>query len=61
MSNLTSGPIGTGNNLMMPSLDKNVSSSQYNYQSKKGRKQNWFSLFKANKKLETELLLKGFS
>ena len=31
-----------------------------NYQSKKARQQNWNNLFKANKKLDTELMLKGY-
>eukprot|EP00347_Sterkiella_histriomuscorum_P000155 403376962 len=41
-------------------LDKSAS-SQYQFVSKKARKQHWLTHFKTNKKLNTELQLKGYS
>lgn len=52
-------PMFVGNNLA-PSLDLNKSASSYTYASKKAKKQLWISHFKQNKKVATELQLKGY-
>lgn len=54
-------PITGGYNIELPpalSLGHRKSSMQYT--SKKARKQNWFNYHRTNKKIETEMLLKGF-
>jgi len=63
---LNMGPFGginsdlSLNNLIPPQLELNKSTSSYTYATKKARKQHWLSHFKSNRKIGTEMLLKGY-